>query len=89
MKKKVAISVGDLNGIGIEIALRTHKQITKMVEPIYIIDKKMLRQAAHLLGMDIPKDFKTIAPEAKSFTIKPGKVSKKSGAYSFASFKKL
>ena len=86
--KKVAISIGDLNGIGISIALQAHKQISKKVHPVYIIDKSMLKQAATKLGVKIPKDFHTISPKSKSFTIKPGKVSKKSGAYSFASFNK-
>ena len=86
--KKVAISIGDLNGVGIEIALRAHKKISKIVKPIYIIDKTMLKQASRLLNIDIPKDFKTISPNAKSFKIKPGKVSKKSGEYSYKSFKK-
>jgi len=86
--KKVAISIGDLNGIGIEIALRAHKKISKIVKPIYIIDKTMLKQAAFLLNVDIPKDFKTISPKAKKFTIKPGAISKKSGEYSFLSFVK-
>ncbi len=87
--KSVAISVGDLNGIGIELALRSHSEIKKIVEPIYIIDSKMLEQAARLLGITIPSDFHTISPDApdlKKFKIKPGKVSKKSGFYSFASF---
>jgi len=48
----------------------------------------MLKQASRLLNIKVPKDFKTISPKAKSFKIKPGVVSKKSGAYSFASFKK-
>ena len=88
MKKKVAVSIGDLNGIGIEIALRAHKEVSQIVEPIYIIDKKMLKQASKLLQIPIPKDFQTLAPNASYFKIKAGKVSKKSGAYSFASFKK-
>ena len=87
-KKKVAITIGDLNGIGIQIALMAHKRVSKFVEPIYIIDKKMLKQASKLLKINVPKDFKTIAPDAKYFKIKPGKVSKKSGKYSFLSFKK-
>ena len=86
--KKVAISIGDLNGIGIEIALKAHKKIKKRVEPVYIIDKTMLKQASKLLNIKIPKDFKTISPKAKKFKIKPGVVSKKSGLYSFLSFKK-
>ncbi len=88
MAKRVAISIGDLNGIGIEIALKAHKQIAKMVEPLYIIDKKMLKQASSLLNIKVPKDFVTVSPKADKFKIEPGKVSKKSGAYSFASFKK-
>jgi 4-hydroxythreonine-4-phosphate dehydrogenase len=83
---KVAVSIGDLNGIGIEIALRAHKEISKKVEPLYIIDKSMLKQASKLLNIKIPKDFKTLSPRAKKFKIKPGKVSKKSGEYSFLSF---
>ncbi len=86
--KKIAISIGDLNGIGIEIALRAHKKIKKICNPIYIIDEKMLQQAAKKLNIKVSKDFTIIAPNAKAFRIKPGKVSKKSGAYSFASFKK-
>jgi len=86
--KRVAISIGDLNGVGIEIALKAHKKISKIIKPIYIIDKKMLKQAATLLNLKIPKNFKTISPKAKNFKIKPGIISKKSGLYSFKSFKK-
>jgi 4-hydroxythreonine-4-phosphate dehydrogenase len=84
--KKVAISIGDLNGIGIEIALKAHKKISKMVKPVYIIDKSMLKQACKKLDIAIPKNFKTISPKAKKFKIKPGVISKKSGKYSFLSF---
>ncbi len=88
MAKKVAISIGDLNGIGIEIALKAHKRVVKIVEPLYIIDRLMLKQASELLGVKVPKDFKTVSPDDMPFNIKPGRISKKSGAYSFASFKK-
>ena len=87
-KKKVAISVGDLNGIGIEIALKAHKEIAEMVEPYYIIGRVMLDQASSKLGIKVPKGFNTISAEEEAFKIEPGKVSKKSGAYSFASFQK-
>ncbi len=86
--KKVAISIGDLNGIGVEIALKAHSKIKQEIEPIYIISQTMLKEACKLLGVEIPSDFKTINPDAKDFKIKPGKVSKKSGKYSFESFKK-
>ena len=86
MKKKIAVSIGDLNGIGIELALRNHKYISKMVEPIYCIGEEMAEQAAGLLDMEIPVDFFCIEPVSETFEIKPGKVDTASGEYSFASF---
>ena len=41
-KAKIAVSVGDLNGIGIELAFKCHKEISKLCKPIYCINKKML-----------------------------------------------
>ncbi len=87
-KVKVAISIGDVNGIGIEIALRAHKEIEKIVEPLYIIDKKLLKEAAKLLKLEIPKSFKTKGLNYPKFQIEPGKHSKESGEYSFLSFQK-
>jgi 4-hydroxythreonine-4-phosphate dehydrogenase len=84
--KKVAISIGDLNGIGIQLALEHHDTIKTMVEPIYCIDPAMLKQATELLGSVIPEDFVTVESFAKSFTIRPGTVDAASGAYGYASF---
>lgn len=88
MKKKVAISIGDLNGIGIQLALQNHNTITQYITPIYCIDKQMLTQAGKLLDITIPKDFKTIQEVGPAFEIEAGKVSKESGAYAYASFVK-
>lgn len=85
MKAKIAISVGDLNGIGIEIALKTHHKISKLCKPIYCINKKLLNEAAEQLNIEVPKDFKTYETKG-SFKIKPGTVSKKSGKFSYLSF---
>ncbi len=85
--KKVAISIGDLNGIGLELALKAHEDIKKYVKPIYCINKKMLFQGAKLLNIEIPKDFEIEEVEGE-FEINPGTVSAKSGKYSFDSFKK-
>ncbi len=86
--KRVAISIGDLNGIGVQLALENHNSIKKMVEPIYTIDREMLEQASTLLNLPIPEDFITIKEIAPYFTIEPAKVTKESGKYSFASFKR-
>ena len=87
-KKKIAVSIGDLNGIGIQLALENHTQIAAMVNPIYCIDTAMLREAAELLQLPIPDGFQTVEDIAPAFTIEPGKVSASSGAYAYASFVK-
>jgi len=87
-KMKIAISIGDLNGIGIQLALENHDEIKKIIDPIYCIDEVMLNQASKLLDLPIPNDFKTVNKIAKPFTISPSKVTKESGVYSFASFLK-
>ncbi len=87
MKPVVAISIGDLNGIGAEIALKAHESLTKECIPLYFTNYEMLQKAASKLKMELPKDIEVEFVEG-DFTIKPGKVSKKSGRYSFASFSK-
>ena len=90
--KKIVISVGDLNGIGIQLALENHKYIKTFIEPLYSIDKEMLKQASKLLDIAVPSDFKCIenlkSPIAPYFQIEPSTVTKESGNYAFASFKK-
>ena len=36
---KIAISIGDLNGIGVEIALKSHDSIKEICQPIYCINR--------------------------------------------------
>lgn len=83
--KKVAISVGDLNGVGFEIILKAHEQIKMLCEPVYCINDTMAQQASALLKTKIPDDFKMI-PVAGEFTIAAGEVCASSGKYSFDSF---
>ncbi len=86
MRKRVAISVGDLNGIGIELILRNHQRIKTFIEPIYCIGDEMLKRAADLLDINIPEFFNNIQVDAENFDILPATLYEKSGAYSFASF---
>jgi len=83
--QKVAISIGDLNGIGIEIALKAHNEIKKYIKPVYCINKTMLQKASKLLNFDIPNDFEIYEVDG-DFEIKPGIVDSKAGKYSFDSF---
>ena len=86
--KKIAISIGDLNGIGIQLALENHEHIKQIIDPIYCIDPTMLKQASQLLSLPIPSDFTTVNKVAKAFEIQPAQITKVSGVYSFASFLK-
>jgi len=84
-KTRLAISVGDLNGVGIEIALKAHKEVSKLCTPIYCINSYMLNQASALLGDKIPLNFE-ISEVSGEFAIKKGRVDKDSGRYSYDSF---
>ncbi len=85
MKPKIAISVGDLNGVGIEIVLKSHKKISQFCEPIYCINTYMLNQVSTLLHVEIPDNFNILHVEGK-FDIEIGKVTLNSGLYSYNSF---
>ena len=84
-KPKLAISVGDLNGVGIEIIFKAHEEISKLCEPLYCINTSMLEQAANLLFKKIPNDFQ-IHEVPGEFDIHIGEVDAQSGEYSFNSF---
>ena len=82
---KLAISIGDINGIGLEIALRSHEKIKEFCEPIYCINQTMLHCGATLLKLDVPKDF--ICKKCGNvFEIKPGISTKEAGSLSYTSF---
>jgi len=83
--KKIAISLGDPNGVGIEIALKSHSSITKLCKPIYCIDKQTLHKASKKLGLPIPKNFKIFGKYNKT-SINPSEVKKDAGEFSYNSF---
>ncbi len=84
--KRVAISIGDLNGIGLELALKNHREISKSIQPIYMVDMEMVKQGAKLLEVDVPEDFQTVEGVGEEFQIVAGEVSRESGLYSYNSF---
>lgn len=83
--KPIAISVGDLNGVGFEIILKAHEQIKTLCQPLYCINYTMAHQAARLLKRQIPNDFHMFKV-AGEFEIIPGTVCEHSGKYSYDSF---
>ena len=86
--RRVAISVGDLNGIGIQLAIENHHTIAQRVDPLYCIDRAMLEQAAQKLDLPLPQGMQTVKEFAPYFTIEAGVISPQSGAYAYASFTK-
>lgn len=63
MKPHIAISIGDLNGVGIELALRKHKKIKEWCKPIYCINKEMLSQACELLNQKFLQISNSLQPK--------------------------
>lgn len=87
MKPRIAISIGDINGVGVEIALKAHDEISTLCSPIYCTNYTMLHQASKLLDMQLPDDLQLSEIQGE-FSIEIGKVSKLSGQYSYDSFMK-
>ncbi len=85
MKPSIAVSIGDLNGVGAEIALKAHAEVSKLCNPIYCINSHMLEQSAKLLGVEVPNDFSTCHVQGE-FKIKIGVVDTACGKYSYDSF---
>ncbi|MDF1879021.1 4-hydroxythreonine-4-phosphate dehydrogenase [Sulfurimonas sp. SAG-AH-194-C20] len=81
----IAISIGDLNGVGIEIALKSHSEVKKLCNPIYCINKVMLDRASSLLKVSLPSDIQ-LYDVSGDFSINAGKVDALSGRYSYDSF---
>lgn len=87
--KKVAISCGDINGIGLEILLKSHTKISLSVEPIYCVHFELLQHASQILRIPLPSSLTPkhcIAPLAQIPKISAGEITQESGAYSFESF---
>ncbi|GHV05107.1 4-hydroxythreonine-4-phosphate dehydrogenase [Campylobacterota bacterium] len=83
--KTVAISIGDLGGVGFEIALAAHDEVVKLARPIYCVSSEMAHEAARLLGRELPHDFDCEGNEAK-FAIRVGAIDANAGRASFESF---
>lgn len=87
--KKIAISCGDLNGIGLEILLKAHEQIIQDVSPIYCVHYELLELASKLLNLPLPSSLTPsmcIPPKLEISSIEPKTLSSSSGKYSYESF---
>lgn len=80
---KIAISVGDLNGVGLELILRSHDEVSKLCEPIYCVNENILNQAKKLCQIEGKLTLSEVEGNVK---IEPAKLSAESGKYSYDSF---
>lgn len=102
MQKRIGISVGDINGIGIEIILKSLPFFMESSEykPILFCHKALLEFYADLLSISLPQikenseidvDFdglQCIAPTSVLAKISLGKICSKAGKYAMESIKK-
>lgn len=84
---RLAVSIGDPNGIGPRLALENHAEVSKLCRPVYCADAALLENAAALLNISLPDNIET-APLSLDATIEPGRVTAEAGRYSYASFQK-
>lgn len=82
---RLAISIGDLGGIGFEIALSCHYEIKNICSPLYFVSKATAIKCAELLGKKLPDDFECVEVE-DNFELTIGKNSAEAGMASFKSF---
>ncbi|TSA83769.1 4-hydroxythreonine-4-phosphate dehydrogenase [Helicobacter mehlei] len=89
MKPKIAISIGDIQGIGLEIALKAHVRISQICTPLYCVHLEVLKQANALLKRRYTQALERmecVPINAPKPTIKPAQVYQESGFYSYQSF---
>ena len=84
-RPRVAVSLGDINGVGVEIALKAHREISQLVSPVYCINRPLLQRASERLNIEIPNDFE-LSEAGEAVDIEPGLVSSRSGEFSYHSF---
>lgn len=86
-KPKIAISIGDINGVGPEIAMQAHDKIKEICEPVYCVPRALMDEAALKLGIE-ELDFDFLCVDFDfACMIKGGEVAADSGELSFKSFK--
>jgi len=82
---KIAISVGDLNGIGLEILIRSHKKISKKCIPYYFIHQTLLEQGLKLLKLKLKKANLVAFEKSENYEFKKIKKTKNFKIFSFTS----
>jgi 4-hydroxy-L-threonine phosphate dehydrogenase PdxA len=102
-KKYIAISSGDINGIGLEVILKSIPSMQKHAtyKPVLFCHKSIIEEYVKLINWNVPfeineitdvlewqdRKINCIAPNCESVSIELGKITAISGAYAMASIK--
>jgi 4-hydroxythreonine-4-phosphate dehydrogenase len=84
-KPKIAVSIGDINGISPHIALHCHEQLQKDFDIVYTANKFAFNQASTKLKKTNILDIINVGTD---FNLEPSCVTKESGLASFEAFVK-
>ncbi len=84
---KIAVSIGDINGVGLSIALAAHEIISQWCDPLYIVDDAIVDEACKKLHTSKSPTFRTFELDIP-IQIEAGIIDANAGRYSFASFVK-
>ncbi len=82
---KIAISIGDINGVSLEILVRSHKELCKFCKPYYFIHKRLLKKALKLLNLRLLNANLVAFENAEKTEFKLLKKGKNFKLFSFAS----
>lgn len=83
--KKIAITTGDVNGIGAEITIKALNQLNLPKENIVLISNERI---LHFYG-NLKTDYEIINVDFKEENIVPGEITAESGDFSFKCLKKV
>lgn len=84
LNKKIAITTGDVNGIGTEITIKAIKSLNLPKENVILISNK---EVINYYGK-LKTDYEIIEIDFDKKDILPGKITEKSGEFSFQAIKK-
>lgn len=87
LNKKIAITTGDVNGIGAEITIKALNRLNLPKENVVLISNSEVLEFYGRLGF-LPQQYNVIEIEFDKNNIKPGHITTESGEFSFQSLKK-
>lgn len=87
LNKKIAITTGDVNGIGAEITIKALNKLNLPKENVVLISNSEVLNFYSKLGF-LPQKHQIVEIDFDKNNIQPGKVTKESGEFSFQCLKK-